>query len=390
VHADGQKRLPVAKDGDAKTGVLSRFAGARAALNERKRPILLGLAGLLLLIGAYEVLRMGGDKDVPRPTSKIEAPADLKPRSEAANPAAKPDMSTPTQTFAAKPAKPEASPPAASSVPPPASTEPVAPPPGPAAKIDPAPTSTIAPAPGTIGGMAAPSKDNIAGLQSMAVTGDPSAQYELATRYAEGRIITRDPKLAAQWFEKAANQGLAPAQYRMGSACEKGIGVSRDLALSKMWYQRAAEAGNIRAMHNLAVLIAEGTDGKPDYAAAANWFKQAAEFGVRDSQFNLAILYARGLGVSQNLVQSYVWFTLAAKQGDEDAGKKSQDVAARLDAKDIATAKSLAESFRAKQPSKAANEVATPGSNWEGAKLPIGADLKVIQPKISRLSFDAQ
>jgi localization factor PodJL len=390
VHADGQKRLPVAKDGDAKSGVLSRFAGARAALNERKRPILLGLAGLLLLIGAYEVLRMGGDKDVPRPTSKIEAPADLKPRSEAANPAAKPDMSTPTQTFAAKPAKPEASPPAASSVPPPASTEPVAAPPGPAAKSDPAPTSTIAPAPGTIGGMAAPSKDNIAGLQSMAVTGDPSAQYELATRYAEGRIITRDPKLAAQWFEKAANQGLAPAQYRMGSACEKGIGVSRDLALSKMWYQRAAEAGNIRAMHNLAVLIAEGTDGKPDYAAAANWFKQAAEFGVRDSQFNLAILYARGLGVSQNLVQSYVWFTLAAKQGDEDAGKKSQDVAARLDAKDIATAKSLAESFRAKQPSKAANEVATPGSNWEGAKLPIGADLKVIQPKISRLSFDAQ
>jgi localization factor PodJL len=228
-------------------------------------------------------------------------------------------------------------------------------------------------------------KDGMAGLQSLAVTGDTSAQYELGQRYAEGRTVTRDPKLATQWFEKAANQGFAPAQYRMGSAYEKGIGVTRDLNLSKMWYQRAADSGNTRAMHNLAVLIAEGTDGKPDYPGAANWFKQAAEYGVRDSQFNLAILYARGLGVGQNLVQSYVWFTLAAKQGDEDAGKKAQDVAARLDAKDLATAKSLAESFRAKTTNKTANEVAAPGTNWEGVKPPIGADLKSTAPKISRL-----
>ncbi len=171
----------------------------------------------------------------------------------------------------------------------------------------------------------------------------------------------------------------------MGAAYEKGIGVTRDLSLSKMWYQRAAEAGNTRAMHNLAVLIAEGADGKPDYAGAVNWFKQAAEYGVRDSQFNLAILYARGLGVGQNLVQSYMWFALAAKQGDEDAGKKSQDVAARLDAKDLATAKSLAESFRPKQTAKAANEVAAPGTNWEATKAPIGADLKSTPPKVSRL-----
>jgi localization factor PodJL len=239
--------------------------------------------------------------------------------------------------------------------------------------------------PSMVGSTGAQPKDNIAGLQSLAVTGDASAQYELGQRYAEGRAVTRDPKLATQWFEKAANQGLAPAQYRMGSAYEKGIGVTRDLNLSKMWYQRAADSGNVRAMHNLAVLIAEGTDGKPDYPGAANWFKQGAEYGVRDSQFNLAILYARGLGVAQNLVQSYVWFTLAAKQGDEDAGKKAQDVAARLDAKDLATAKSLAESFRAKTASKTANEVAAPGTNWEGVKPPIGADLKSTAPKISRL-----
>jgi localization factor PodJL len=382
VQAQGQKRRAAPKDSAVKAGVLSRFADARAALNDRKRPILLGLAGLLLLLGAYQVLRMGGDSaPAPAAKGKIETPADPKPRSESGNSGPKADM-TPTQTFAAsKPVPPQLAQPAA-----PVPAEAPAAPASTSAKTDPAPTSTITQAPPSmIGSTGAQPKDNIAGLQSLAVTGDRSAQYELGQRYAEGRVIPRDPKLAAQWFEKAANQGLPPAQYRMGSIYEKGIGVPRDLSLSKMWYQRAADAGNTRAMHNLAVLIAEGTDGKPDYASAANWFRQAAEYGVRDSQFNLAILYARGLGVGQNLVQSYVWFTLAGKQGDEDAGKKAQDVAARLDAKDLATAKSLAESFRAKTTNKAANEVAAPGPNWESVKPPIGADLKVAPPKISRL-----
>jgi localization factor PodJL len=380
MQAQNRQRRAAVKDSAVKAGVLSRFAEARAALNNRKRPILLGLGGLVLLIAAYQVLRMGGDKEPP-PGTKIEAPADAKPRSDAANPGPKADTSTPTQTFAAKPAQPQSV--SAGAARP---TDPSAAPATSAAiKADPAPTNTIPQPPAMIANNAAQSKDSIAGLQSLAITGDTSAQYELGQRFAEGRTVTRDAKLAMQWFEKAANQGLAPAQYRLGSAYEKAIGVTRDLTLSKMWYQRAADAGNMRAMHNLAVLIAEGSDGKPDYAGAANWFKQAAEYGVRDSQFNLAILYARGLGVGQNLVQSYVWFALAAKQGDEDAGKKAQDVAGRLDAKDLATAKSLAESFRAKTANKAANEVAQPGTNWESVKPPFGADLKSIAPKISRL-----
>jgi len=92
-------------------------------------------------------------------------------------------------------------------------------------------------------------------------------------------------------------------------------------------------------MHNLAVLFAEGNDGKPDYAAASEWFRKAADFGVRDSQYNLAILYARGLGVGQSMTQSYMWFAIAAAQGDQDAAKKRDEVATRLDSKDLSAAK---------------------------------------------------
>jgi hypothetical protein len=51
----------------------------------------------------------------------------------------------------------------------------------------------------------------------------------------------------------------------------------------------------------------------------------------------------------------------------------------------LATAKSLAESFRPKEAKKIANEVAAPGNTWDGVRPPMGADLKVAPPKISRL-----
>jgi len=225
---------------------------------------------------------------------------------------------------------------------------------------------------GSIGGLnPLGAGDAIGVIKSMAQQGDAAAQYELAVRYVDGRGVARDAKTAAQWFEKAAGQGLAPAQYRLGSLYEKGVGVERDYARAKKYYQSAAGAGNARAMHNLAVLLAENGDGgKPDYAAASQWFRKAAEFGVRDSQYNLAILYARGLGVGQSLPQSYLWFAAAAEQGDADAGKKRDEVAARLDSKDLSTAKALAASFKAREPVREANDVLPPKGGWESMKDP--------------------
>jgi localization factor PodJL len=62
------------------------------------------------------------------------------------------------------------------------------------------------------------------------------------------------------------------------------------------------------------------------------------------------------MGTPQNLVQSYTWFAVAAGQGDEDAGKKRDEVGQRLSAADLASAKAAAESWRAQTPNQAANE----------------------------------
>ncbi|BDV37965.1 peptidoglycan-binding protein [Methylocystis bryophila] len=200
-------------------------------------------------------------------------------------------------------------------------------------------------------------------LQAQALRGDAKAQFELGLRYAEGRGgLARDPQLAAQWFAKSADQGLALAQYRLGSLYEKGVSVERDLGRARSLYEKAANAGNARAMHNLGVLFVENGDGWPDYVSAAGWFRKAAELGVRDSQFNLAVLYARGTGVEENLVQAYMWFSVAASQGDAEAAKKRDEVATRLDARDLAAGKSMAEAFKPKERARDANETEPPRS----------------------------
>ncbi len=220
------------------------------------------------------------------------------------------------------------------------------------------------------------------GLVAAAEGGDATAQYDLANRYAEGRLVPRDMKLAASWFEKAANAGSAPAQYRLASLYEKGIGVGVDKVKARTLYTKAADAGNPRAMHNLAVLLADG-DGHPDYAGALGWFRKAAQYGVHDSQYNLAVLLARGLGASQSLVQSYQWFSVAGATGDTDAQKKRDEVGLKLSANDIAVAKALAASFQPRVADPAAVEVAPPPGGWDGAS---GASrLNSARSKISSL-----
>ena len=120
-------------------------------------------------------------------------------------------------------------------------------------------------------------------------------------------------------------------------------------------------------MHNLAVLYAEGIDGKPDYKVAVQWFRKAAAHGVPDSQYNLAILYARGIGVEQNLAESYRWFALAAARGDQDAVKKRDEVASRLDQQSLVAAKLAVQTFKAEPESEAATDLKIPHGGWDQA-----------------------
>ncbi|MCA0406567.1 MAG: hypothetical protein LCH39_10500 [Proteobacteria bacterium] len=203
-------------------------------------------------------------------------------------------------------------------------------------------------------------KTNLKGMESLrdaAVSGDVASIFEIGSRLADGRGVARDPQAAARWFEQSAATGHAPSQYRLGSLYREGRGISKDANLAFQWFDRAAAQGHVLAMHNAAVLLAEGVHGTPDYSGAALWFKRAAEYGIKDSQFNIGILYARGLGVQQDLGESYRWFSIAANQGDVDAGKKRDDMAARLSKEQLSAEMEKVKAFKPKKPDASANEV---------------------------------
>jgi localization factor PodJL len=204
-------------------------------------------------------------------------------------------------------------------------------------------------------------------LIAAATAGEPAAAYEVATRFAEGRGVPRSFAQAAVWYERAAKTGLAPALFRLGALYEKGEGVTKDLNEARRLYIAAADKGNVNAMHNIGVLYSEGIDGKPDFKVAAQWFRRSAMFGIGDSQYNLAVLYARGLGVGRDMAEAYRWFALAAKAGDADAGKKRDDVAARLDPNTLATARHDVETWVAQQAPNEASTVQPPPGGWDQA-----------------------
>ncbi len=202
-------------------------------------------------------------------------------------------------------------------------------------------------------------------LRMAAAKGDPSAQFEVATRLSEGKGTNQDFKQAATWFKRSAAQGFAQAQYRLGTLYERGLGVSPDVNRAQMWYLRAAEQGNIRAMHNLAVLSAGQASGKPDYDRAAQWFIKAAEYGLADSQYNAGVLFENGLGVSKDLIKAYKWYTLAARNGDEESSKRSQKLRAKLAIEALSEAETAVRSFSSGRVDPLVNNARLAGQDWK-------------------------
>lgn len=77
------------------------------------------------------------------------------------------------------------------------------------------------------------------------------ARYFLGRMHEAGQGVPKDPKVAAQWYQKAAEQGVADAQYRLGLLYERGEGVPGDMEYAYGWYSVAAHLGNAKGTEAL-------------------------------------------------------------------------------------------------------------------------------------------
>ena len=365
-----------AAEADAQSAEAARHAGQAqekpqgaavvnfsALIQDRKRPLLLGLGAVMLLIGAYQIARMEGQGGLTLGPSLRQQEA--KAPAKAVRPALSPEKrlasnSASSPAVAERPATPSRSQRAARRR---RRRRPSKRPVAAQRNIDPTPTGTIEAPPLSSG-------DALATIERLAVEGNPAAQYEMGARLVEGRGAARDAKAAAHWFEKAAEMGLALAQYRLGSMYERGVGRRARLRprqavvrargrspatpapciMSPCCSPRAATASRITPP------LRSGSVGRPNTASVI-----ASSISASSTPAASAI--------SRNLQQSYVWFSAAADQGDEDAAKKRDEIGARLDSKELAAAKALAAAFRAKTPTSEANDApALRSGGGEGAR----------------------
>ena len=164
-------------------------------------------------------------------------------------------------------------------------------------------------------------------LNAKAAEGDAQAQFDLGSRYFNGRGVAQDFKAAVKWIRTAADQGHAAAQCALGAFYVQGISVDKDAAKAVKLFRKAADQGYALAQLNLGNCYFKGDGVTKDLAEAAGWYRKAAEQGNTNAQNNLAFCYERGDGVAKDEVEAYKWYLLHAAHGEA----KAKDNAARLE-----------------------------------------------------------
>ena len=173
-------------------------------------------------------------------------------------------------------------------------------------------------------------------LNELAAQNDPRAQYNLGAVYEWGLLRNvlpisqrvgkdklwrskaaegRDLKKAAEWYLKAAKQGLPEAMARMGLFYEYGKGVTADHKNAMSWYLRAAEAGYPKAMYRLGHAFAYPSNGRESDTRALRWFRRASDLDYAPAQYALAFMLDHGRGAAVDPAQATRLYQRAADQG---------------------------------------------------------------------------
>jgi TPR repeat protein len=173
-------------------------------------------------------------------------------------------------------------------------------------------------APHGVGAQASKGLDS--SIVAKAKAGDATAQIAVAEAYEFGRGVQDNPKKAAEWYLKAAEQGNADAEEMLGLAYFLNNGVPQDYAKAAEWWRKAAVQGKSTAAYMLAVEYQKGGQGiNQDLAEAATWYRKAAELGDYHAEYSLALLYDIGNGVPQDQTQAVALYRDAAAKGDAGA-----------------------------------------------------------------------
>lgn len=216
------------------------------------------------------------------------------------------------------------------------------------------------------------------------------AKLQVGLAYLQGMGVARDPGLALTWLERAAADEVPDANVALGEIYARGEVRPIDLARAAGYYRTAAEAGHHEGEWRFAQTLRDGKGLPADPVQAARWMRKAAEGQVVQAQIELARMYQAGVGVARDDAEARRYYRSAARGGDCEAmdalaaiydagrgvprdsrlaqvfyvlaargtdsvscagsGDKAQKMGARLDTATLASAQSVAASWKAGAP----------------------------------------
>lgn len=103
--------------------------------------------------------------------------------------------------------------------------------------------------------------------------------HNLARMYVFGYGVGKDPSLAREIFEEAANAGDTRSFTAIGDMYEGKVGIPRDYGKSLLYFQKAVDAGDYAAYNDLASLYFNGWGVPRDPRKACDLYRQGAGFG---------------------------------------------------------------------------------------------------------------
>lgn len=142
------------------------------------------------------------------------------------------------------------------------------------------------------------------------------AQTTLALMLMFGNGIQKNEAEAVTWYRKAGQQGEKQAQYELGLIFDKGsCAVAKNEVEALKWIRKSSEQGYADAQFRLGMMLLSGCGVVRNETQASNWHRKAAEQGARCAQFQLGVLLQQGRGVVKNEIEAAKWYRLAAEQG---------------------------------------------------------------------------
>jgi hypothetical protein len=152
-------------------------------------------------------------------------------------------------------------------------------------------------------------------LKKAAEQGQHDAQLELAMVYIEGKLGQRpDPVAAAEYLKKAAPHRVE-ARFRLARAHLNGEGVLKSPKLAAEGFRAAAEQGHRRAQQEYGFMLSNGTGVPANEREAERWWRLADEPGPEGPFRTVDECFSRRHAVPPlDIVQAHAWFNVASSK----------------------------------------------------------------------------